>query len=74
MTSSSCHFYFHTPSRDQTKLGPVEKYWLQSFIMSVHPFTVLDKFVQFFYTYYLSRLLLLTSTVFDHLTVKDSLH
>ena len=71
MTSSSCHLYFHTPSTNQTKLGPVEKYWL---IMSVRPFPVLDKFIQFFSTYYLSSLLLLTSTVIDRLTVKDSLH
>ena len=28
ITSSSCHHYFHTPNRNQTKLGPVEKYWL----------------------------------------------
>ena len=44
MTSSSRDIYFHTPSRNQTKVWPVEKYWLESFIMPV-PFAVLDKFV-----------------------------
>ena len=34
MTSSSRDIYFHTPSRNQTKLWPVEKHWLESFIMS----------------------------------------
>ena len=41
MTSSSRNIYFHTLSRNQTKLGPVEKYWLESFIMSVpSPFLI----------------------------------
>ena len=35
MTSSSRDIYFHTPSGNQTKLRPVEKYRLESFIMSV---------------------------------------
>ena len=48
MTSSSHDIYFHTPSRNQAKLRPVEKYWLESFIMSVSsPF--FNKFAQFFY-------------------------
>ena len=58
--SSSRDIYFHTPSRNETKLLPAEKYWLESFIMSVSsPF--FDKFVQFFFAYYLPSLLLLTS-------------
>ena len=47
---------------------------LASEFYNVCPFPVFDKFGQFFSTYYLSGLLLLTSTVFDRLTVKDSLH
>ena len=35
MTSSSRDIYSHTMSKNQTKLWPVEKYWLESFIMSV---------------------------------------
>ena len=35
MTSSSRDIYFHTPSGNQTKLCPVEKCWLESFIMSL---------------------------------------
>ena len=41
MTSSSRGIYFHTPSGNQTKLCRVEKYWLESFIMSVpSPFLI----------------------------------
>ena len=42
MTSSSRDIYFHTPSRNQTKLLPVEKYWFESFKMSV-PWPFLKK-------------------------------
>ena len=42
MTSSSRDIYFHTPSRNQTKLWPVENNWLESFIMSVpSPFLII---------------------------------
>ena len=34
MTSSSRDIYFHTPSLNQRKLLPVEKYWLESFIIN----------------------------------------
>ena len=47
---------------------------LASEFYNVCPFPVFDKFSQFFSAYYLSSLLLPTSTVFDRLTVKDSLH
>ena len=41
MTSSSRDIYFHMSSRNQTKLLPVEKYWLESFIMFVpSPFLI----------------------------------
>ena len=41
MTSSSRDIYFHTPSGNQTKSSPVEKYWLENFIMSVlSPFLI----------------------------------
>ena len=70
MTSSSCHIYFHMPSGNQTKLWPVEKYWLWEFY-NVHAFAVFDKFVQFLIAYYLSNLLLLTSFVFGHLTARN---
>ena len=43
MTSSSCHIYFHTPSGNQTKLWPVEKYWLWEFY-NVRAFAVFDIF------------------------------
>ena len=55
MTSSSRDIYFHTPSRDQTKLWPVEKYWLESFIMSVSSPFLTNSF---------SSLLLITYQVF----------
>ena len=41
MTSSSGDIYFQAPSGNQTKLWPVEKYWLESIIMSVlSPFLI----------------------------------
>ena len=40
MTSSSRDIYFHTPSRNQTKLLPVEKYWLESFMSVNSPFLI----------------------------------
>ena len=70
MTSSSRHIYFYTPSGNQTKLWPFEKYWLWGFY-NVRAFTVFDKFVQFFIAYYLSSLLLLTSFVFGRLTARN---
>ena len=47
---------------------------LASEFYNVRSFPVFDKFGQFFSAYYLSSLLLPTSTVFDRLIVKDSLH
>ena len=47
MTYSSRDIYFHTPSRNQTKLSPVEKYWLESFIMSVPPPFLISSFGSF---------------------------
>ena len=35
MTSSSRDIYFHMASGNQTKLGPAEKKWFESFIMSM---------------------------------------
>ena len=70
MTSSSRHIYFYTPSGNQTKLWPFEKYWFWEFY-NVRAFAVFDKFVQFFIAYYLSSLLLLTSFVFGRLTARN---
>ena len=61
MTSSSRDIYFHTPSRNQTKLWPVEKYWLENFIMSAP--SLFDKLVEFVFADYLSSPLLLNSSV-----------
>ena len=58
---SSSDIYFHTPSRNQTKLWPVEKYWLESFIMSAPSPFLINSFSSFLVGYYLSSLLLLTS-------------
>ena len=50
MSSSSRDIYLHTSSRSQT-------------VYNVHAFTIFDKFVLFFFAYYLASLLLLTSSV-----------
>ena len=55
MASSSHDIYFHMPSGNQTKLWPVEKYWLESFIMSVPSAFLINSF---------SSLLLITYQVF----------
>ena len=47
MTFSSRDIYFHTLSRNQTKLGPVEKYWLESFMMSVPSPFLINSFSSF---------------------------
>ena len=70
MTSSSCDIYFHTSSGNQTKLEPVEKYWLESFVMSMPSPFLINSFSSF-YAYYLSSLLLLTSSVFGRLTARN---
>ena len=72
MTSPSRYIYFHTPSRNWTKLWPVKKYKLESFIMSVlSPF--FDNFVLIFFAHYLLSLPLLTSSVFGRLTARNCL-
>ena len=47
MTSSSRDIYFHTLSGKQTKLWPVENYWLESFIMSVPSPFLINSFSSF---------------------------
>ena len=49
MTSSSRDIYFHTPSRNQTKLWPVEKNWLESFIMFVPSPFLINPFSSFLF-------------------------
>ena len=70
MTSSSRDIYLHTPSGNQTKLWPVEKYWLESFIMFVPSPFLINSFSSFF-AYYLSSLLVLTSRGFGRLTARN---
>ena len=72
MTSSLGDIYFHTFNRNQTRLCPVEKYWLESFIMSVpSPFQI-NLFSSFF-AYSISSLLPLTPSVFGRLTARNCL-
>ena len=47
MTFLSRDIYFHMPSGNQTTLGPVEKYWLESFIMSVPSPFLINSFTSF---------------------------
>ena len=47
MTSSSRDIYFHTPSGNQTMLLFVEKYWLESFIVSVPSSFLINSFSSF---------------------------
>ena len=58
MKSSSRDIYFYTQRRNQTKLWPVEKYWLESFIMSVPSPFLINSFSSF---------LLITYQVFRYL-------
>ena len=47
--------YFHTPSRNQTKLRPVEKYWLKSFIMFLPSTSLINWFSSFLLIIYQAR-------------------
>ena len=72
MTSSSRDIYFHMSNRNQTKLWPVEKYWLESFIISLPSLFLINSFSSFLLIYLLS-LLLMTSSVYGHLTARNYL-
>ena len=63
-----------SPSRVEIRQSYDLNEILASEFYNVRPFAVFNKFIQFFSANNLSSLLLPTSTVFDHLTVKDSLH
>ena len=47
MMSSSRDIYFHMPSRNQTKFWHVEKYWLESFRMSMPLSFLINSFSSF---------------------------